>query len=181
MTEKNLKERMKKPNLKEVHPGDVFTFIGVDHLYKAILCIQVDKTKSPFYYKFAALTFSRAEKPSREELINGEFYGNTNRRYYPEYHSKELVEHMWAIHPETKPYYLCAYQLMILRKEFNRLYNDLEWITRLPIIFENTHVGCRITRVDTLGRLQTFFLSGIQKEIDLYFTIPFKVKALIKE
>jgi len=122
-----------KTKIKDINQGDVLTFKAGDERFKALLCTSTYKDKSPQSFTFAALTIDEQEKPTRQRIIESEFFGigNTKNEYF-KYPAEEL-DRMWSIHPEIKPYFLGSYGLTIWRKDFLKFRDKFELIGNLDI------------------------------------------------
>jgi len=120
--------------IRYINQGDLLTFRATDNKYKVLLCTSTYKDKSPQNFTFAALTYNSLEKPIITNILDSEFLGigNTKNDYF-KYSDKELNK-MWANHPETEPYFLGSYGLIIWRKDFMKFRDNFEVIGNLKIV-----------------------------------------------
>ena len=120
--------------ITDINQGDLLTFKATDNKYKVLLCTSTYKNKSPQNFTFAALTYDSFDKPTTANILDTEFLGigNTKNDYF-KYSDNELNK-MWTIHPETKPYYLGSYGLIIWRKDFMKFRDNFEVIGNLKIV-----------------------------------------------
>lgn len=63
-----------------MNQGDAFAFKAIDGNYKAIICTSVYKESSPHIYRFAALTYSKPQVPSINDIIDSDFFGVANTK-----------------------------------------------------------------------------------------------------
>lgn len=126
--------RQSMQRLNDINQGDIISFKTEDRNYKALLCTSTHKDKSPQYFTFAALTYSKPRRPTSEDILTSNFYGigNTKNDYF-KYSDQELNK-MWAHHPETKPYFLGSYGVTIYRKDFMKFRDNLEYIGNITIV-----------------------------------------------
>ncbi|HRE56689.1 MAG TPA: hypothetical protein PLW09_02625 [Candidatus Kapabacteria bacterium] len=173
-----LKAKMQK--IKDIQRGDVLSYKANDDKYKVLLCIRVDKERSPHCYWFAALTYDAAERPSIEDVCESNFYGTGNSRSESYAYSADELENMWSWHPEIKPYFLGAYSYLIWRKDFMSFRDKIELLGNLSIVEHLEKHSGRVTNASSWT-----FLSD--DRIDRYKTNPFgqeqktfKVKAILR-
>ena len=144
--------------------GDVLSFLADDNKYKAMLCTSVHNDRSPQYCYFAATTYSSATKPSLEDILYSNFYGigNTRSEYFA--YTESELEHMWAIHPEVKPYFLGSYHFIIWKKDLRAIQSNLELVGNLSIISNLDMHGNGGVNASSWDFLRQFFTdSGLNK------------------
>jgi hypothetical protein len=165
--------------IKDVNKGDILTFKAADNRYKVLLCTSTYKEKSPQNYTFAALTYDSIEKPTMESLRDSEFYGVGNRKDdYFKYTEVEL-EKMWRVHPDTKPYYVGSYGLIIWRKDFMKFRDNLELIGNLNIIDNLDKNGNGGMNASDWNFLREFFSERYKTALPDRGQKPFKVEAIV--
>lgn len=167
--------------ISDINQGDLLTFKANDEKYKVLLCTSTFKEKSPQSFIFAALTYSDKEKPTVEKTQNSYFWGIGNTKNdYLKYSDIELNQ-MWNMHPETKPYFLGSYGLIIWRKDFMKFRDNFEFIGNLKILDnldENGNGGMNASDWDFI---KDFFTNRINFVFTDRGQKTFKVKAILKD
>lgn len=170
---------MKK--ISDLNQGDLLTFKANDEKYKVLLCTSTFKEKSPQNFTFAALTCDDTQKPTAEKILNSEFWGIGNRKNdYFKYSDIELNQ-MWRIHPETKPYFLGSYGLIIWRKDFMKFRDNFELIDNLKIVDNLDKNGNGGMNAGDWNYIKDFFSDKINIVLSERGQKAFKVKAILKE
>lgn len=143
----------------DIFPGDLLTFKAADGNYKVLLCTSAFKDKSPYYFTFAALSYSNSSKPDISNILTSEFLGIGNTQNdlfkYPE----AQLEKMWAIHPEIKPCFLGSYGLIIWRKDFIKMIDQFEIIQNIKIVDNLDKNGNASMNASDWNYLNQFFAS----------------------
>ncbi len=165
--------------ITDINQGDLLTFKASDNKYKALLCTSTYKDKSPQYFLFAALTYDSFDKPTIANILDTEFMGtgNTKNDYF-KYSEIELSK-MWAIHPETKPYFLGSYGLLILRKNFMKFRDNFECISKLKIIDNLDKNGNGSMNAGDWNYLNSFFSDNFISLLNNRGQKPFKLKSIL--
>jgi hypothetical protein len=169
---------MKK--ITDINQGDLLTFKANDGKYKVILCTSTYKLRSPQSFTFTALTYDDLAKPGVESILNCEFWGigNTRNAYF-KYSDKELNQ-MWSIHPETKPYFLGSYGLIIWRKDFMKFRANFELIGNLEIVDNLDKNGSGSMNASGWDFLQDFFAEKINSIMPHRGQKKYKLQAIIR-
>lgn len=170
---------MKK--ISDINQGDLLAFKANDGKYKVLLCTSTYKEKSPQNFTFAALTYDEIEKPTVEKILNSDFWGigNTKNDYF-KYSDSELNQ-MWNIHPETKPYLLGSYGLIIWRKDFMKFRENIEVIGNLKIADNLDKNGNGGMNASDWNYIKDFFTDKINSLLPDRGQKKFKLKAIIKD
>lgn len=168
--------------IKDIHQGDLLTFIDTNDKYKVLLCTSTYKERSPHSFTFCMLTIDTPEKPAIEVIKESSFFGigHTTKNNYYKYSDEEL-EKMWTIHPEIKPYLLGSYNFIIWKKDFMKFRDNFEFTGNLKIvnnIDKNGNGGVNSSSWEYLKHLFNEKLHEIMSEKDQK---TFKLKAITKE
>lgn len=168
---------MKK--ISDINQGDLLTFKSTDEKYKVLLCTSTFKDKSPQNFTFAALTYDNEDKPKVEDILHSYFWGigNTKNDYF-KYSDKELNQ-MWKIHPETKPYFLGSYGLIIWRKDFMKFRDNFEFIGNLKIVDNLDKNGKGGMNASDWNFIKDFFTNKINSVLTERGQKTFKLTAII--
>lgn len=169
---------MKK--ISDINQGDLLTFKANDEQYKVLLCTSTFKEKSPQYFTFAALTYNDIEKPNTEKIMQCDFWGigNTKNDYF-KYSDIELNQ-MWSIHPETKPYFLGSYGLVIWRKGFMKFRDNFEFIGNLQIVDNLDKNGNGGMNASDWNFIKDFFANNFSAILADRGQKSFKVKSIMR-
>lgn len=175
---------MKDNSMKKItyiNQGDLLTFKTADERYKVLLCTSASKEKSPQNFSFAALTYDNEDKPTVEDILLSDFWGigNTKNDYF-KYSDIELNK-MWNIHPETKPYFLGSYRLIIWRKDFMKFRDNFEIIGNLKIVDNLDNNGNGGVNPSDWSFITDFFTFKINSILPERGQKTFKLKAIVKE
>ena len=177
----NVKKDNSMKKITYINQGDLLTFKAADEKYKVLLCTSTSKEKSPQNFSFAALTYDNEDKPTVEDILLSDFWGigNTKNDYF-KYSDIELNK-MWNIHPETKPYFLGSYRLIIWRKDFMKFRDNFEIIGNLKIVDNldnNGNGGMNPSDWSFITDFLTFKINSVLPERGQK---TFKLKAIVKE
>jgi len=165
---------------KDIQTGDLLTFQGKDKNYKALLCTSTYRFKSPFYFTFAVLTYDQLQKPSKNDLLECNFFGTTNTKDgYFKYSEKEL-EKMWFHHPEIKPYCLGSYGLLVWRKDFLEFHDNFERIDTINIITNLDKNGNGSINGSSWEFLTDFFNEKYRPFLYNRGQKPFSIKSILQ-
>ncbi len=172
-------ESMKK--ISDIYQGDLLAFKANDEKYKVLLCISTYKEKSPQSFTFAALTYDDLEKPTPEKVLKSDFWGigNTKNEHF-KYPDIELNQ-IWSIHPETRPYFLGSYGLVIWRKDFLKFRDNFEVIGNLKIVDNLDKNGNGEMNVSDWDFIKDFFTNKINSLLSDRGQKTFKLKSIIKD
>ncbi|GAB2842969.1 hypothetical protein [Ferruginibacter profundus] len=165
--------------ITDIHQGDLLTFKATDDKYKVLLCTSTYKDKSPQNFTFAALTYDSLDKPTITDILDSEFLGigNTKNDYF-KYSDKELSK-MWTIHPETKPYFLGSYGLVIWRKDFMKFRDNFECVDKLSIVDNLDKNGNGSMNASDWNYLNSFFSDNFISVLNSRGQKPFKLKSIL--
>jgi hypothetical protein len=165
--------------IMDIIKGDILTFKTSDNKYKALLCTSTYKVRSPYYYTFAALTYSSYNKPATSDIIESEFYGigNTRNDYF-KYSDNEL-QRMWLQHPEIKSYFLGSYGFDIWRKEFTKFQNGFEFVGNIQIVDNLDKNGNGSINANNWEILDKLFVNKMSIFMDERDQTIFKIKAIL--
>ncbi|MFT3679368.1 MAG: hypothetical protein QM791_03795 [Ferruginibacter sp.] len=165
--------------ITDINQGDLLTFKATDNKYKALLCTSTYKDKSPQNFTFAALTYDSLNKPTVSNILDTEFFGigNTNNDYFK--YSEIELDKMWTIHPETKPYILGSYGLIIWRKDFMKFRDNFEVIGNLKIVNNLDKNGNGSMNASGWTSLNQFFSDNYVSVLSSRGQRPFKLKSVL--
>lgn len=165
----------------DINQGDLLTFKSTDERYKVLLCTSTFKDKSPHNFSFAALTYNNENKPTVEDILHSDFWGigNTKNAYF-KYSDIELNK-MWSIHPETKPYILGSFGLIIWWKDFMKFKDNFEIIGNLKIVDNLDKNGNGGMNASDWNFIKDFFTNKINSVLLDRGQKTFKIKAIIKD
>lgn len=177
----NVKTDNSMKKIANINQGDLLTFKATDDKYKVFLCTSTYKEKSPQNFSFAALTYDNEDKPTVEDILHTDFWGigNTKNDYF-KYSDIELNQ-MWRIHPETKPYFLGSYGLIIWRKDLMKFRDNFEIIGNLKIVDNLDKNGNGGMNASDWDFLKDFFTNKINSVLPDRGQKTFKLKAIIKD
>ena len=163
-----------------INQGDVLTFKASDNKYRMILCTSTYKERSPFNFTFAALTYQGIQIPNIEDVMESEFYGtgNTKNDYFK--YSESELDKMWKIHPETKPYFLGSYGLIIWRKDFLKMRDEFQLICSLKILDNLDKNGNGAMNSSAMYVLDKLFVEQLETLEKLRGQRKMKIKAILK-
>lgn len=165
--------------IKDINQGDLLTFKTTDNKFKVLLCTSTYKVKSPQNFTFAALTYDSFDKPTIVDILDSEFLGigNTKNDYF-KYSDKELNK-MWTIHPETKPYFLGSYGLIIWRKDFMKFRDNFEVLGNLKIVDNLDKNGNGSMNASGWSFLNQFFSNTYIATLINRGQKPFKLESIL--
>jgi len=166
---------------RSIHKGDLLTFKATDNKYKVLLCTSTYQAKSPHSYTFAVLTYDSVDKPTNLNILDSEFLGvaNTKNDYF-KYSAEELTK-MWTIHPETKPYFIGSYGLIIWRKDFIKFQDNFELLGNIKIIDNLDKNGNGSMNASDWSVLNHFFSSNYIILLSTRGQKPFKLKSVLAD
>jgi len=165
--------------IKDINQGDVLTFKANDGKYKAILCTSTYKQRSPFFYNFVALTYDSFEWPQLKDIRAAHFYGKGNIKDDYFKYSDVQREKIWAVHPEIKPYSLGGYGLLIVRKDFMKFRNKMEYVGNLRIVDHLEKNGSGSMNASDWDLLADFFVDRYKSVLEERGQNAFKVEAIV--
>ncbi len=165
--------------IKDINQGDLLTFKATDNKYKVLLCTSTYKDKSPQNFTFAALTYDSLNKPTISNLLDTEFLGIGNTKNDHFKYSEIELNKMWAIHPETKPYFLGSYGLIIWRKDFMKFRDNFEVIGNLNIVNNLDKNGNGGMNASGWTFLNQFFSDNYISVLSNRGQKPFKLKSVL--
>jgi hypothetical protein len=164
-----------------MNQGDAFAFKAIDGNYKAIICTSVYKESSPHTYRFAALTYSKPEVPSINDIIDSDFFGVANTKEGHFKYSNEALNKMWGIYTGMKPYYVGAYGFIIWRKDLQKFKSELIYIGNLKILDNIDKNGNGGVNASSWPFLQSFFNDQIKVTLNGRGQKTFKVTSILSE
>ncbi len=169
------------PKITDINQGDLLTFRATDNKYKVLLCTSTYKDKSSKNFTFAALTYDSLDKPTIANILDTEFLGigNTKNDYFK--YSEIELNKMWNIHPETKPYFLGSYGLIIWRKDFMKFRDNFEIIGNVKIVDNLDKNGNGSMNASGLTFLNQFFSDNYISVLSNRGQKPYKLKSILVE
>lgn len=167
--------------IKDINQGDLLTFKATDDKYKVLLCTNTNKNQSPQNFTFAALTYDSLNKPTVSDILDTNFWGigNTENNYFK--YSEIELNKMWTIHPETKPYFLGCYGLIIWRKDFMKFRDYFEIIGNIKIVDNLDKNGNGGMNASDFNFIKDFFINKINAVLPERGQKTFKLKAIMKD
>ena len=164
--------------IKDINFGDFLSFKASDGFYRVLFCSSVQKTRSPYFFNFSATAIKSKTKPTIKDIRESYYYGKGNRKGY-EFGKNEL-EKMWELHPEIKPNYLGAYELLITKKDFMSFRDEFELITNLPILENLNRNGSGGMNASDVKVLDDLFVNRIESFMKTQSQDKYLTEAIIK-
>ena len=165
--------------IKDINQGDLLTFRASDKKYKVLLCTSTYKDTSPQSFTFAALTYDSSEKPTITNILDSDFWGIGNAKNDHFKYSDIELDKMWSFHPETKPYFLGSYGLVIWRKDLMKFRDNLEIIGNIKIVDNLDKNGNGSMNASDWAFLNEFFSDDYISVLSNRGQMPFKLRSIL--
>jgi hypothetical protein len=167
--------------ISDINQGDIIIFKAADNNFKVLICTSVYLDKSPQYFTFAALTYDRKEKPTRQDILSECFFGTVTKTNDLFNYTDLQLEKMWRLYSDLKPNVLGSYGFIIWRKDLMKFRDNLEILTNVQIVDNLDKNGNGSLNASDWNFLQVFFNQKIKSILVDRGQQTYKISAIIKD